>query len=808
MRRIVATMAPLSAPPPGLSRPDLLRWTIARFAAGTTAALLLGVAAAWILTARGERSVERERERRALELAQAAAAAALQVAPGAEAWTSPLAPDTARELRERLVTLRQVDGDVRSVFLLAPDRRADAWRVLIAPSGAAGGRVEGSAASGSDAATLHAATRGPTVADAPPISSASGSISAFAPVRDARGVTLALAGVDLDAQSLGVERAALRRDGALVALALGFGIVAFGAIRFRRRLAELERLRAMQAEISIHRVSETLARVEKDEDLVRCALDAIAEGSGIAHWALYLRDPAAGGLSLFATRALPEEARAELRPDAPARDARAPAARAAWLGDVVIARDPGAAPDLAFAANTPGLGARPAVVAVPLADGRDAMAVLECYVPRRHRFTADDLALIRWMATQTAVGLKRIRLERRDQMLASFSMGTGEILLGLDLAGAVTHANPAAEAALGAGPGGLVGRRLETLIAVEAGTPPGPGAGGGEEYSGEVWFLRPAGGRFPAEIRISPTRDRDGAPVAMVLVGHDVTDRKEREIEIANRTQQLALLNEQLQAANAELETARRMQSEFVANTSHELRTPLNAVIGFASLIEQGALESEAESRDFAGQIRRSAEHLLGLLNDILDLAKVEAGRFELSVSLGDLRGPVRAALEATSPLAHGKGLNLLVDLPMTPLLARLDAARVRQVMMNLLGNAVKFTDTGEVRVSAGRDERTGEARVVVEDTGIGIAPEKRALLFSKFTQLDGSYARRHGGTGLGLAISRALMQNMGGTIRVESDGIGRGTRATLVFPPASAEAARPRRPASAAPGAGLAGRA
>ncbi|MGE5174829.1 MAG: ATP-binding protein [Hyphomicrobiales bacterium] len=795
MRRLAATIAPRSAPPIGLSRQELRRWTITRFVVGAGAAIVLALATCGLLTLRAERSLKQERRHRAIELARSAAMVAAHATPDGGSWTTPPDSAGATELLERIVTLRQVSPEIRAIYLLARDARSDDWRVLIATSVSDSDRIPGAIVPPSRDLPLFEARRIAVVSEVP--ASASGAITALAPVRSETGATIGIAGVDLAAAPLQRELAGLRRDGWAVALAIALGIATIGTIRYRRRLAELEWARATRAEISIHRVAETLARADEDAELVRCALDAIAQGSGIDHWAMYLRDPRSGALEFFTARALPDSAASELAPEPIARDARSPASRAAFTREVVIARDPATVPDYAFPAMTPGLGPSPTIVAVPLLDGPRTIAVLECFVPRARRFESEDLALIRWMAAQTAVGLKRIRLERRDQMLASFTRSTGEILLGLDADGTIAYANPAAESALGAAAGALVGRHAAAIVAPDAsGTKPWTPGRGDEEFAGEVWFLRPGGGRFPAEVHLSPMRDRDGAGVAAVLVGHDVTERKEREIEIANRTQELALVNEQLQAANDELETARRLQSEFVANTSHELRTPLNAVIGFATLIEQGSLETAEEASEFAAQIRRSAEHLLGLLNDILDMAKVEAGRFELTVSLGDLRAPIQAAVDSIGPLALTRGLNLLVDLPLTPLFARLDATRVRQVMMNLLGNAVKFTDRGDVRVRAERDERTGEARVVVADTGIGIAPGKQARLFSKFTQLDGSYARRYQGTGLGLAISKALMQNMGGTITVESEGEGRGTTVTLVFAPVGADLPAADRPA------------
>ena len=779
-------------PPAGLGRQALRRWTAIRHWSTVALLVLLVSAAAWVLTLRSLAAMEEERRHRLTELAASAAAALATSEFTPSLATGILDERLQKEVRAHLTSLRQASHDARAVFLLAHGSGPDGWIVLVEST--ADGRAERRAGARYEAPpTLlpSEALRAPAVSASPwdraegardAGAGASGravsTITVLAPIRDSEGATVALFGADIDAAPLLAIHEGIRRDGLLVTLALGVGIVAIGFARFRRRHAELERSRAQQAQISIYRVGETLARADKDDDLIRFALDAIATGSGIEHWVMYLRERPGGDLEFFASRGLPAEARPELEPDPVARNARSPASRAAWHREALVARDAAAAPDYAFPDLTPGLGPRPVIVSVPLLEAGEVVAVLQCFVPRDRTVEPDELALIRWMGSQVSVGLKRIRMERRDQMLASYMMSTGEILFGLAPDATITHVNAAAANALGVPAGELVGRRLADCC---PGLP--EDAGFDREFAGELWFVRENGSRFPAEVRISPTSGREGGVTGAVLVGHDATERRAREAEIANRTEELALINEELQRANEELTEARRRQNEFVANTSHELRTPLNAVIGFAALIEQGGHESEQEAAEFAGQIRRSAEHLLNLLNDILDLAKVEAGRFQLSVSLGDVRDPIRAAVDAITPIAQAKGLKLLVELPMEPVEALLDGARMRQVMMNLLGNAVKFTDTGEVRVRAWRDPGTGAAKATVEDSGVGIPKEKQDRLFSKFTQVDGSYTRRHQGTGLGLAISKALIQNMGGTIALTSEGLGKGTRATVTLP-------------------------
>ncbi len=557
--------------------------------------------------------------------------------------------------------------------------------------------------------------------------------------------------------------------------------------RFRGRRSEIERRHSLQAQLSIYRVGETLARADREDELIRQALEAIAQGTGIPHWAIYLQRDGRGEFALAALRGLPEGAAIELRPDAVGPEARSPASRAAWLGEVQTAQGSGSVPDWQFPQRTEGLGPSPVVVSIPVGDQGDLPAVLQCFLPSGAALGSERGTLLRWIAAQLSSGLKRLRLERRDQILASFMMSTGEILLGLDLSGEITHANAAAEAALGTPPGALIGGRLDQLAILDQPAPADSAlfdlARSTGEYAGVIWFLRGDGSRFPAEVRLSPATDRGGALSAMVLVGRDVTERRELEQEQKRRGEELAHLNEALQRANRGLEEAQRLQNEYLANVSHELRTPLNAVIGFATLLESSAQSTVEEGRDFARSIREAAQHLLGVINDLLDLAKVAAGRFELHLMPGDLRPAIQGAVEAVGPIATKKGLNLLVDLPMEPLHVALDPSRMRQVMLNLLGNAVKFTDKGEVRVRAWRDGATDEARVVIDDTGVGIPPERQARLFTKFAQADSSYSRRHTGTGLGLAITLALVRNMGGTIAVESEGLNRGTRVTLGFP-------------------------
>ncbi|MDP9068216.1 MAG: response regulator [Actinomycetota bacterium] len=345
--------------------------------------------------------------------------------------------------------------------------------------------------------------------------------------------------------------------------------------------------------------------------------------------------------------------------------------------------------------------------------------------------------------------------------LAAIVDSSDDAILSKSLDGIVLSWNPAAERLYGYRPDEIVGKSIATLV-------PDDRAGevdkilerirqGRAVEHFETVRVHKNGTRIPVSLTISPIRDAAGNIAGASTIARDISERKRLERE--------------LQEARDQALEASRLKSDFLATMSHEIRTPMNGVIGMTGVLLD--TELDPQQRQYAETVRRSGEGLLTIINDILDFSKIEAGKLDLEILDFDLRTVVEEVADLLAEQAHSKGLELVTRLrPAVPRAVRGDPGRVRQVLTNLVGNAIKFTETGEVVVDADVAEEGPEEVLVrfnVTDTGIGIAPNLLPRLFTPFSQADSSTTRTHGGTGLGLAISKQLVEMMGGTIEVDS---------------------------------------
>jgi PAS domain S-box-containing protein len=350
----------------------------------------------------------------------------------------------------------------------------------------------------------------------------------------------------------------------------------------------------------------------------------------------------------------------------------------------------------------------------------------------------------------------------------------GEGIHALDLDGRIIFENPAGEKMLGWESGELIGKPAHaTMHHSKAGGAPYPqgecpilasfGDGSPRRISDEV-FWRKDGTSFPVEYVTTPLRDENHEIIGAVVVFSDITESKRAEQELHH--------------AKEAAEAANRAKSQFLANMSHEIRTPMNGVMGMSELLLDTMLTRE--QRELAETIRTSAEALLIVINDILDFSKIEAGELRFEELDFNLREVVEDTLAMLAGQAQAKGLELNCAVaPEVPTQMCGDPGRLRQILTNLVGNAIKFTHAGKVAIRVTPEEETAAdvlVRFEIQDTGIGIPPETQAELFHAFVQADDSMTRKYGGTGLGLAICRQLVERMGGRIGVESTP-GQGSR-------------------------------
>ncbi len=408
------------------------------------------------------------------------------------------------------------------------------------------------------------------------------------------------------------------------------------------------------------------------------------------------------------------------------------------------------------------------VVVVPLLIGQRLVGTLASVHSDADRtFGPDDLRLLNLFAPQAAVAIENARLYteafRQHEFFKTVVTESPVAIVTLDLEGRIASLNPAFQRLFGYAPAEAVGQELDQLLNSPETLKDA------ERYTADAASGRVARG-------IGKRRRKDGSfldvefagvavevagdPVAIMALYHDVTELLE---------------------TRREAEEANQAKSQFLANMSHELRTPLNAIIGYSEMLQEDAEEGgQAHFVPDLGKIHSAGRHLLALINDILDLSKIEAGKTELFLESFDLGELVSGVESTVAPLVAKNGNVLHVALERDPGIMVADITKVRQVLLNLLSNAAKFTENGhiELRVAPGCDEILMD----VSDQGIGMTPDQLKRIFEAFGQADASTQARYGGTGLGLVISRKFCQMMGGDITVLS-APGHGTTFTVRLP-------------------------
>jgi PAS domain S-box-containing protein len=379
-------------------------------------------------------------------------------------------------------------------------------------------------------------------------------------------------------------------------------------------------------------------------------------------------------------------------------------------------------------------------------------------------------------------------------MLAQSLESSGDAVVVTDAAGIITYVNSAAAGQFGYSKNELLGQPVSIIQSPK--NPPWLGEviflktleGG---WSGELTNVRKDGSEYPVLLTTSYVKDADGKIAALVGISRDISSRKQMEEAVKNYSKELEIKVEErtseLRHALIQADAASRAKSEFLANMSHELRTPLNSIMGFSDLIlEEHAGPLTDQQKRFLSNILAAGEHLLALINDILDLTKIEAGKTELEIDKHNLNTLIKgvAVLFNQEALKRSMKFNIDIDDNISSITA--DGQRLKQVVVNLLSNAFKFTpDGGSVSILAKRIEGAGKEmaiEITVEDTGIGISEDDQKRLFQPFQQLDSTFTKKYPGTGLGLNLCKKLVELHNGKIWVESE-LGKGSKFKFVIP-------------------------
>ena len=372
--------------------------------------------------------------------------------------------------------------------------------------------------------------------------------------------------------------------------------------------------------------------------------------------------------------------------------------------------------------------------------------------------------------------------------LSAIVASSDDVIISKDLNGTVLSWNAAAERLFGFTAPEMIGQSIRRIIpqdrqAEEDHVLSRIRAGLGVDHF-ETQRQTKDGDLVDISLTVSPIRDAAGRIIGASKIARDVREHKrllaERRAAAASEE---AARREMLEAQNRRILEASRLKSEFVANMSHELRTPLNSIVGFAELIADARVGPLPEQyREFAQVMHTSAQHLLHLINDILDLAKVESGRIDFRPEDVHLSDVVKETTAIVSGLAARRKIKLTVDVDSALGIVHLDPMRLKQVLYNYLSNAIKFTPEGGRVTVRVRPEEGDRFRLEVEDTGIGIKPDEEHRLFIEFQQLDASPAKKYGGSGLGLALTKRLVEAQGGTIGVHT-AFGTGSTFFAILP-------------------------
>ena len=420
------------------------------------------------------------------------------------------------------------------------------------------------------------------------------------------------------------------------------------------------------------------------------------------------------------------------------------------------------------------------VMAAPLLIGRRLVgAIATVHSDPNRMFTDEDLRLLNMFAPQAAIAIENARLytaaQRQRQYFESLVLNSPVAIVSLGLDHEIVSCNPAFERLFGYASEEAVGRQLDDLIST-ADT-----RSEAEAYTREALEHAVHG--------IGRRRRKDGAFVDVEILG----------VPVAVDGEQLGLMAlyhdiTELLEARREAEAANSAKSQFLANMSHELRTPLNAIIGYSEMLQEEVEDlGQTTLVPDLGKIHTAGRHLLALINDVLDLSKIEAGKMELFLEEFDVRAMVDDVASTVKPMIDKNANRLLVDCPADLGEMRGDLTKVRQMLLNLLSNASKFTSGGRIDLDVAREKDGDDEELVfrVRDTGIGMTPEQQQRVFEAFSQAEASTSRKFGGTGLGLAISKRFCEMMGGGIALESEP-GKGSTFTIRLPAAQVAAAEP----------------